>query len=157
MADADAVGEPAVAQTTLHSEIVDGTSLWRLRQKGAAAAAEEVVDEWVVCKVVMRCAVLRGGEEVWMVGSYVPQLNADGSWVTSREAPPHKTTSKVNKSPPRKRRAKSCDEPPPASGAAFFAELHADSLLQQLQATSTEEVLRMLEEEEAEALGENGL
>lgn len=162
--DADASGEQAGAQPTLHSEIVNSTSLWRLRLQGAAV---QVDDEHVVCKVVMRCAVLRGGEDVWMVCSYVPQIAADGSWVTSKEAPHAKTAAdrasggatSTSKPPPRKRRAKSCEEdaieppPPPASrtpcspGAAF-AELHADALLQQLQATSADEVLRMLEEEE---------
>ena len=42
----------------------------------------------------------------------------------------------------------------PRSPGAAFAELHADSLLQQLHATSTEEVIRMLEEEEG--LGDDG-
>lgn len=172
---ADAVGELAGAETTLHSEIVDSTSLWRLRLQGAAV---EAGDEWVVCKVVMRCAVLHGGKEIWMVGSYMPQITAEGSWVTSKEAPCRKTASErascgamvselasVSKPPPRKRRAISCDDdahepPPPASREPWspggaLEELHADSLLQQLQATSTEEVLRMLDDDEG--LGEDGL
>ena len=167
-ADADAIVEPAGAQPTLHSEIVDGTRLWRLRLLQGAAGQAQAGDEWVVCKVVMRCAVLRGGEEVWMVGSYVPQIAADGSWVTSKEAPRPKTAAdrascgatSTSKPPPRKRRAESREgdapEPPlPASrapgspgGAFAFAELHADALLQHLQATSTEEVLRMLDDVE---------
>lgn len=168
-ADADAVGESAGAQATLHSEIVDGTSLWRLRLQGAPVEVGDV--EWVVCKVVMRCAVLRGGEEVWMVGSYVPQIAADGSWVTSKEMSADRASrgAVVSKPPPRKRRAKSCcvtedvlEPPPPASretcsAGGAFAELHADSLLDQLQATSTEDVLRMLEEEEGLRLGAGAL
>jgi len=176
MVDADAVVEPAVALTALQSEIVGGTSLWHLRLQGAVVHGG---DEWVVCKVVMRCAVLHGGEEIWVGGSYVPQVTADGSWVTSKEAPRRKTAAdrascgalvdesrSVSKPPPRKRRAKSCDEdtlePPlptsrePCSPGSAFVELHADSLLQQLQATSTEEVLRMLEEEE-KCLADDGL
>ena len=172
---ADAVGEPAGVQSTLHSEIVDGTSLWRLRQQGTAVQAG---DECLVCSVVMRCAVLRGGDEVWMVGSYVPQITVDGSWVTSKEAPRRNQMAadsascgaavgelrSVSEPPPRKRRARSCDEDPPlpptasrepCSPGAAIAELHAESLLQQLQATSTEEVLRMLEQEEG--YGEDGL
>ena len=44
----------------------------------------------------------------------------------------------------------------PCGPVAALAELHADSLLDQLQATSTEDVLRMLEEEE-EGLGAGAL
>ena len=149
-ADAEALGETAGA---LCSEVVDTTRLWRLRLQDAAPRAQ-VCDEWVVCKVVMRMVVLRGGEDVWMVGSYVPQITDDGSWVTSKEAPRAMTAA----SPPRKRRAKSSEEdalePPPAASpvpcgpVAALAELHADSLLHQLQATSTEDLLRMLDEEE---------
>lgn len=165
-ADADAVGEPAAAQPTLHSEFVDNTRLWHLRLQGAAAQAQ-VCDEWVVCKVVMRCAVLRGGEEVWMVGSYVPQIAADGSWVTSKEAQRPKAAAdsascgaaSTSNPPPRarKRRAKSKEEDTlfplpstshtPGSPGDEAAGLHTDALLQQLQATSTEEVLRLLNEE----------
>ena len=50
-ADADAIGEPAGAQPTLHSEIVDGTRLWRLRLLQGAAGQAQAGDEWVVCKV----------------------------------------------------------------------------------------------------------
>ena len=149
-ADAEALGETAGA---LCSEVVDTTRLWRLRLQDAAPRAQ-VCDEWVVCKVVMRMVVLRGGEDVWMVGSYVPQITDDGSWVTSKEPPRAMTAA----SPPRKRRAKSSEEdalePPPAASPvpcgpmAALAELHADSLLHQLQATSTEDLLRMLDEEE---------
>ena len=38
--------------------------------------------------------------------------------------------------------------PVPCGPMAALAELHADSLLHQLQATSTEDLLRMLDEEE---------
>ena len=136
-----------------------------------AGKREQASDEWLCCNVVVRCAVLRGGKEVWVAASYLPQSRSDGSWVTSKEVPrllpttaAHTSERGPSKPPPRKRRAKSREEtllsqlPPATAGhpaASSFVELHADGLLQQLEATSTEEVLRMLESEEGH--GEFGL
>ena len=146
---------PAVAEA-LHSEIVDVTSMWgvHLREN----------DELVRCKVVFRCAVLRGGAEVWVAGCYTPQSRCDGSW-TSKEtrcAVNHAQECAPSKQLLRKRGAKSRDAvghqtpagqvevPAPVPGLnPDWCEdaVDADSLLEQLHATSTDELMCMLDEE----------
>lgn len=161
--DAEPAEDEPAEMTNLYSEIVDRTSGWRLRQNGD--------DAFISCEVVMRCAVLRGGAEVWMVASYSPLSHSDGSWVTVKDVPPRETVTapsserRSTKSPPRKRRAGShCDAPAQLptcdkSESSLLAETlvsqHADALFEHLQATSTEEVLRILDEEQA--LGEDAL
>ena len=173
-AEAGAEGTAAPEVGPLHSEVVDASRAWRLRFKPEDASSEDV---WVCCKVVMRCAVLRGGEEVWMVGSYLPQAHSDGSWVTPNEAarraptaddavPCRPPSQPISQPPPRKRRASRsfprddahASQPafqrPSGShnsdpGVAAFEDeepLDADSLLQQIHVTSTEDVLRMLDD-----------
>ena len=86
--DEEAAPEPAVA--ALHSEIIDSTSAWRVRLSST---------ELVSCNIVFRCAVLRGGAEVWVVGGYMPQPQSDVSWRTSGES-----GSPPELPPPRRRR-----------------------------------------------------
>ena len=140
--------ETEAVVAALQSEIVDSTSMWRLRL---------LSQEAVCCKVVFRCAVLRDGAELWMAGCYYPQEQSDGSWMTSKPADAHRTSTQ-NRMPSqrqrRKRRAES-DVPEPAdllSPDGADVQLHADALFQQLEVTSTEEMLRLLDDEPAGGL-----
>ena len=150
----------------LHSEIVDLTSLWRLQLRTES--------EPVPCKVVFRCAVLRGGAEVWVAGCYTPHdQNGGPSTLTDTQCVAARGSKDPlsNPGPPRKRRARGQDvvrddqsrttEAVPVPEADSFVQralLHEEevapslppldhSLLEQLHATSTEEVLRLLDEE----------
>ena len=134
----------------LHSEVVDDTSLWRVRLRES--------DDYLCCTVVFRCAVLRGGAEVWVAGCYKPHRGHEGLWTSNatRRSADHTREFASSESLPRKRRTKSQDtvRHQPSAGQAWVIDpvpeldsLHADTLLEQLQATSTDELLCMLDEE----------
>ena len=140
-------------QMALRSELVDVTSMWRVRLR------ED--DEYVRCRVVFRCMVLRGGAEIWVAGCYTPESRCDASGTSNealRDTKDYNSAPSKSCSPPRKRhRAKGRDaavgREQPHAGLAVVLDPHgeqleADSLLEQLQATSTDEVLRLLDAEE---------
>jgi len=62
---------------------VGGSALLEAGSAGLGATGEEA---FVCCDVSFRCAVLRGGAEMWVVGCYKPQRTADGAWRTSKSA-----------------------------------------------------------------------
>ncbi|KAL1523221.1 hypothetical protein AB1Y20_018173 [Prymnesium parvum] len=82
----------------LMSELKDSTSLWRVYYRPAGC--------FVCCSVEFRCAVSRGGGEMWIVGKYSPLRAPNGSWLTTTNQPPLLRgidSSPPLSSPPRKR------------------------------------------------------
>ena len=125
----------------LHSEIVDETRLWRLvlRHQPTTTTGS------VCCKVVFRCAVVQGGAELWFVSGYMPQQKADGAWMSTLEEP-----REEQQQPLQQPTARACDSSPSPSMSMLCTndqqKLEEEALFDALQASSTEEVLRLLSE-----------
>ena len=150
MTERNAEEEDMAGLEALQSEIVDLTSMWRLRLRAN--------DVYVCCKVVFRCMVLRGGAEIWVAGCYMPQSQRDASRTSKKVL--CGTSRARGHGMSQQRRAKRTESPDAVDeGAAhagmglvldahsYMEPLDAHPLLEQLQAASTDEMLRMLEED----------